>query len=69
MNLTGASSFQFSYRYKHDTGEYTTIAPYSEVVPPNITRYRYPLGTFDDERDFDTIKVVLDKDEPMRPEP
>lgn len=65
VNLTGKSSFQFSYRYKHDTGEYTPLAPYSEVVPPNITRYRYPIGTFDEERDFDTVHVVLDKDEPI----
>jgi len=65
VNLVGKSSFQFSYRYKHDTGEYTTIAPYSEILPPNITRYGYPLGTFDEERDFDTIRVVLDKEEPI----
>lgn len=65
ISLTGKSSFQFSYRYKHDTGEYTTLAPFSEVVPPNITRYGYPIGTFDEERGYDTIHVVLDKDEPI----
>lgn len=65
INLVGQASFQFAYRYKHDTGEYTVLSPYSEVVPPNTTRYRFPLGSFNDERDYDAVHVVLDKDEPI----
>ncbi len=61
-NLTQFSSFQFCHRYIYDTGEISTVGTYSQVVPPNISRYLYP-GGINSLVDYDTVRVELDKDE------
>lgn len=56
-SLIYKNGFQFTYRYIYSTDEQCTVGPYSRIAPNNK-----------DEEEYDTIKVQLDKREPIEPE-
>lgn len=54
------NALQFAIRYVYRSGEYSTLGPYSKILPHNADQ-RFDVYAYK----YDTVRVDIDKDEPI----
>lgn len=54
------NALQFAIRYVYRSGEYSTLGPYSKILPHNADQ-RFDTYVYK----YDTVRVDIDKDEPI----